>query len=659
MGLKAPIQIYDFTAGWLSGLEARADLRVYYKGGREVTNMVGLTTGGQKRRGGTRQLAEIPEAANGAVLARFEFSTEQTYLHVFLDSTIRVFKDGEFMVDVAAPWIGDDLTGLRWTQSLDTMMIAHVAYPTQKLVRQGSHTAWGLSDIAWTNPPTYRFADPTTTGGTPGAKTGSGVTFTATAAAFTADDVDKWIIGNEGKAMITGYASATQVTISIRQDFKDTTTIPAGEWSIEEDVWTATRGYPGAITLYEERTFIGASQSLLQTTWGSRSGEPFDFKSTSEVLDDEAVGANLRGNRVNAVRRLFALDALFLFTTGGVWVQVDRPITPSVYLPKKHCAVPAADIQPVELEERVAFVSADEEGNPVSLQELQIDEYSTDTRYVPNDLSVLCPDAVQSPVDVTARKSRVGGASASHVFVINADGSIGVLHSRRRENILGWTKWESRGNAGTDKVMRAAVVGNDIYLLVRRTIAGVTRYFLEVIDDDAFWDCSTVQTSETPQSLWSGFDHLIGETVAVWADGARRDDAVVGDDGEGNGVITVTDGGETIPVLAVQAGLPFGWAIETMPVEAALADGTLIGEAHRIIKATVRVKDAYEMSVNGRPVAFRKFRGMTLDTPLQPYSGLKQIRFLGWRQRTDIGATVRLTGQLPITIESATVVVAQ
>ncbi len=654
MGLKAPIQIYDFTAGWLSGLEARADLRVYYKGGREVTNMVGLTTGGQRRRGGSRQVAEIPEAANGARLARFEFSTEQTYLHVFLNEKIRVFKDGEFMADVTAPWAGADLAGLRWTQSLDTMMIAHTAYPTQKLVRQGGHTAWGLSDIAWTNPPTYRFADPTTTSGTPSAKTGSGVSFTAGAAVFAAGDVDKWIIGNDGKALITAYTSPTQVTVSIRQDFKDTSLIEAGDWSIEEEVWTAARGYPGAITLFEERTFIGASQSLLQTTWGSRSGEPFDFKSTYEVLDDEGVGANLRGNRVNAIHQLFALDALFLFTTGGVWVQIDRPITPGNYLPKKHCAVPAADLQPVELEERVAFVSADEEGNPVCLQELQIDEMSTDTRYVPNDLSVLCPDAVADPVDLTARKSRVGGSSASHVFVVNGDGSMGVLHSRRRENILGWTRWETRGNSGTDKVMRAAVVGNDVYLLVRRTINGVPRWFLEVIDDDAFWDCSKRLTSETPQSVWTGFDHLEGETVSVWADGARRDDVIVT-----GGAITVAEGGTAIPVTAVEAGLPFSWAIETMPVEAALSDGTLIGEAHRIVKATIRVKDAYEMAVNGRPVAFRKFRGMTLDTPLQPFTGIKQIRFLGWRPRDEIGATVRLTGQLPITIESATLAVAQ
>jgi len=96
MGLKAPIQIYDFTAGWLSGLEARADLRVYYKGGREVTNMVGLTTGGQRRRGGSRQVAEIPEAANGARLARFEFSTVQTYLHVVHNEKILLFKDCVF-----------------------------------------------------------------------------------------------------------------------------------------------------------------------------------------------------------------------------------------------------------------------------------------------------------------------------------------------------------------------------------------------------------------------------------------------------------------------------------------------------------------------------------------------------------------------------------
>ena len=42
------------------------------------------------------------------------------------------------------------------------------------------------------------------------------------------------------------------------------------------------------------------------------------------------------------------------------------------------------------------------------------------------------------------------------------------------------------------------------------------------------------------------------------------------------GEVTVTDGGTPIDVFDMEAGLPFEWVLETMPVEAQLADGTLM-----------------------------------------------------------------------------------
>jgi len=162
----------------------------------------------------------------------------------------------------------------------------------------------------------------------------------------------------------------------------------------------------------------------------------------------------------------------------------------------------------------------------VCLQELQIDEMSPDTRYVPNDLSVLCPDAVADPVDLTARKSGSAGRRPPRLRGQRRrlDGGSAF---RRPENILGWTRMETRGNSGTDKVMRAAVVGNDVYLLVRRTIMASPAGSSRSSYDDAFWTARKRLTSETPQSVWTGFDHLEGETVSVWADGARRDDVIV------------------------------------------------------------------------------------------------------------------------------------
>lgn len=73
---------------------------------------------------------------------------------------------------------------------------------------------------------------------TPGALTGDTVTFTASASVFIADDVGneiwrKYVNGTEaGRAKITAYVSATEVTCEVLVDFTSTDAIPVGEWYI-------------------------------------------------------------------------------------------------------------------------------------------------------------------------------------------------------------------------------------------------------------------------------------------------------------------------------------------------------------------------------------------------------------------------------------------
>lgn len=76
---------------------------------------------------------------------------------------------------------------------------------------------------------------------TPGATTGTGVTFTASASVFDSSMVDRelWrksVTGAEtGRAKITGYTSATVVTCDILEDFDSVSAIPAGEWYLTTD----------------------------------------------------------------------------------------------------------------------------------------------------------------------------------------------------------------------------------------------------------------------------------------------------------------------------------------------------------------------------------------------------------------------------------------
>lgn len=67
---------------------------------------------------------------------------------------------------------------------------------------------------------------------TPGATTGTGVTFTAGSSVFAAGDVGKQIRSGSARATITGYTSGTVVTATITAAFASTSAIAAGNWCL-------------------------------------------------------------------------------------------------------------------------------------------------------------------------------------------------------------------------------------------------------------------------------------------------------------------------------------------------------------------------------------------------------------------------------------------
>lgn len=77
---------------------------------------------------------------------------------------------------------------------------------------------------------------------TPGATTGTGVTFTASASVFTSADVGKEIRSGSGRAIVTAQAGTT-LTADITAAFASTSAIAQGDWSL------ATNSFSGATHL--------------------------------------------------------------------------------------------------------------------------------------------------------------------------------------------------------------------------------------------------------------------------------------------------------------------------------------------------------------------------------------------------------------------------
>ncbi len=413
-----------------------------------------------------------------------------------------------------------------------------------------------------------------------------------------------------------------------------------------ENVWSATRGWPRSVFLHQGRLYFGGSRARPQTVWGSGANDFFDFATTSSALDDEAVELTFDNDRVCAVQQLYALNDFFAFTKGGLFARVaDDAITPQNFFMRRSSEVPAARLRPAEIDGSVMYASYGEESGFSTIYEVIFD-YDTQS-YRAEDVALLSSALMRQPVDMAARRGNETN-SANHLYVVNGeDGTVAVLNSRKVQKMTGWTLLTTGG-----EILAVAVVGNIPYFLVHRVVAENSIYTIERLDPDRRLDCSVAFTAETATDTWDDdlLDFYEGETVDLIGDGAPLGQAVV------------TGGAITAPyaVSSIEIGFSFDWAVETMP---AMVDGSEIMERHRIVRASIVVENTAGMTVNGRPIADQFVGDDLLDRPPQPFTGTKPIRFLGWRggRAGGRGATVRITGTSanPATILAVAAEVAQ
>ncbi|MEC9346470.1 MAG: hypothetical protein VYB54_09590 [Pseudomonadota bacterium] len=669
MARRTPVQLFSFANGMLDPtLDARTDVKAYYAGARDLTNMLGLAQGGVRTRDGFRHVARLstPAETPQVRITRFAFSIDRMYLVVFSHMKIEVIADDAVVAtlepDPEVPgdedrfWTGPELDGLAWTQSLDTMILVHPDHAPRRLVRQHDleeDEAWLLQDLPLTNRPTADFDGPTA-GTLTIALSGTTATLTTTDStdfdpvSLDAGDPDFWVRAHDGLVRITARTSATVLVGEVVQDLEATTAVEPADWTLEEDAWSDARGWPSAVHLFEGRLYLAGTSALPQTVWGSRAGRFFDFRTTADSFEDEAVEMTLDNDQVAAVEQLFAANELMAFTSGGVYVCAETPVTPARFFLRRHCQLPAARIRPVELDGAVVFIRRTDDGARATCNELVFDEGRE--IFTPQDLGLLAGSLIDGPVQIAGRLgSEADGAN--HLFVVNADGSMAVLNTRRAQNIAGWSRFRAGGGG---MIRGIATLGSRVHALVERTDGEAVVRTIERMDrtcclDGAVW---AQPVGTVPTAAWDGLDQLEGLTVRLVGDGADL------------GEVTVSGGAVTLdaPVSTLLAGHGFEWSVETMPIEAELSDGTLVGNRHRLLRATVRLADATRFSVNGRAVDMRDMSVPNLDTAPVGGSGLCQVRLLGWSggRRRD-GATVRVTGQswTPASILSITAEVAQ
>lgn len=367
--------------------------------------------------------------------------------------------------------------------------------------------------------------------------------------------------GTSASALVLTEAAATKATVN---------------W--EEGAWSDAQGWPSAAGFYQERLVMGSTREQPQSWWMSKTGDYYDFGTSFEVLDDEAISGSLVSRKMFNLKYFVSLGDLLIMTSGGEWKlssgAAGGAVTPSNVDVGLQGNRGCADIAPEVIGNMILFVQS----RGLRIRDLGY-EYASDS-YTGNDLTVLARHLFEG-------HEIVDWAFAlepdSMCWAVRDDGLlIGMTYVREHE-VIAWARYPTDGMV--EGIASVISPGADlVYLCVKR---GGER-FIEVMEPkeaavaaDAFMVDAGVTRSYAAETMEvTGLDHLNGRTVCALADG----DVVEG--------LTVENGAVTLPYGArlVHVGLPYAAVAETLDLAYQRQDGTQLTRKSRVASVTARVE---------------------------------------------------------------------
>jgi hypothetical protein len=570
------------------------------------------------------------------------------------------------VANVPMPYKSSEIADVRDVQTENVMLMFHANHIPQRIINTTT-TTFTIDDIPFLNVPQYDYDDslsPTPT---------SYVT-TLTLTHFTAGD--RFQIDVEGvlSKNITFTQSSASTAANIQKNlqempiFGDTgvavtgvgpfTVTVSGEstksfelWSgfatldlassnntvgfalvtqgvpRKEDVWSATRGYPKTAAFYNGRLWLGGTKSKLQSVFASRSGSFFDFY-TEEGDADEGIFITVSSRQLTEIIDINPDRGLQVFTAGAEFlVTGTTPADVGVQAQTQHGAF---NLEVKSVDGATLFIDQNGKVLRSYLYNFNEDAYNS------TDISILSSQLIDSPKDLavlTGTKSE----DANWVFIINQDGTAGVLNTLRSQDINGFTKWIN-GYTNSDyplELVSASVVNNDLFVVNKRTTASATTYTIERWSFDYLLDSSVRLLSIISlvgNNLYLGTSYYSGETVNVVLQGFTRpsrvaiDNYIVLTDIEKN---ILLDNDPATGLIDVEVGYNFVPKIIPMPLNtnSRFIAGPNQMREKKITRMNLRVYESGNINIDGNPVPIREFgdaANSPLGTPLPTQTGIIQ-----------------------------------
>lgn len=626
----------SFTAGEISPrLEGRTDIEKYRQGLSDLTNMVVMPHGGVTRRPGTEYLGQVKDNSVKTRLIPFQFKTSDTYILELGDQTMRVYRDGLQVLDATDKTItnitnanpGVVTSASHGYSDGDEIYVDSIVGMTQLnyrnyLVANSTTNTFTLQDLHGNDIDTTNF--------TAYSSGGLATEIYNIASPYAASDIFELRFVQSADTMYIVHPDYEIRTLT-RTDHNAWTFAVLSITGTPSPAITGANNRPSTVSFFEQRLVFANSNNNPQTIWFSKNGDYSNF--TTGTADDDALVYTIASNQVNAIRFLSATRVLTVGTSGGEYVLTSTnngPVTPTTTLIRKYSNYGSALIEPVQVADVTLFT---QRGNR-KIREFKFVGDIDVAAYSAPDMTILAEHITNGGITQLAYQQEPD----SIVWAVRDDGVLLGMTYRREEQVVAWHKHVIGGSFGSGNAVVESIAtlptetGEDeLYMIVKRTINGATRRYVERMKTfdfgndatNAFFVDSGLPYTGSATTSFSGLYHLEGETVQVLTNGATHPDE------------TVSSGSIALDYSSTTAAVGYGYNsnMQTLRIESGASDGTSQGKPKRIHQITARFYETVgaEIGNDSGEIDRIYFRdsSMPMDEAVPLFTGDKDIEFSG------------------------------
>ena len=625
---------------------SRIDIKEYYQACDLVLNMLPIPQGGMTKRPGTRHKVALDNLANPTLLPYSTVENNGWMVAIkpnsadpTVTSPIQIFRRDFALGSVPWPLDLTNLTTLASNLEVDGFMFAQAGkllFITHRsgamkpfvIAKTGSAQFEGFdidnvpSTIISTlnklmNIP-YLNVNVLSTTLTPSATTGS-ITLTSSPGIFTADHVGSYFqlsdAGVTGVCLVTAFTNVTTVTATVLINFSSTATVT--DW--RESAWSNERGWPRAVTFYQQRIVWGGTEFEPDVFKGSLVLNLFHMMEVRLQQDSSADVSGLNyfgsiavtdpyafqvaGSSPNVISWLSASSVLEIGTTQGSYIASgnDEILGNTSVNIRQSTSYNGASVRPTRIGEKTIFVSQGIRTFKFNFENGS--HISKDLNNLADHISTHGFDGGVSSAYNLGFKQIVYQESRNILWCLtNNNELVGVGLTKETEAIA----WFRVTIGGTDVVINGMTIVKDalgpldsLYISVSRTINSSTVHHLEMIGDDFNHDILENTSSNENDYPWfsdsairtvlgsttatvTGFDHLEGETLKVLVDNVIHADLVVS-----GGEITLSEAKPSGTIII--AGLQYVSKIRTVDLEVGGDFGTSQGVFSKVDRIMVNL----------------------------------------------------------------------